>query len=313
MKQLILILIVAAALFLSDGKQSSGIGDTVNPVIGDISFVTKFGKLPDASTDEDLRIKTHLEYVEDLLRKKDITEMNEEQKEKRSQLLDLLHEYRTAGIFPRNYDHPGKRIPCFIDKDGNICAVGYLIEQTAGREAADEINSKYKYEELLAMNDATVDSWIISSGLTKEECAMIQPAYGDEENNNDIPPGYGISSVALGGVNITLNALNLIQIISGANSKIIPVISLLTGAGSIVLGAANLEDDVNGGFTGHHNKSKKTLSIANIGLGAVSMILGAWNLIESRPKEHKALNWNLYSFPTKDKQFGFGVNVSKKF
>jgi hypothetical protein len=107
---------------------------------------------------------------------------------KRNHLLDLLHDYWTKAVFPRNYDYKAERKPCFIDKDGTICAVGYLVEQTAGREAAETINFKHKYDVVMEMNDEMVDNWINKSGLTKEECAMIQPTYGP-------PPCNGANKV----------------------------------------------------------------------------------------------------------------------
>ena len=106
-----------------------------------------------------------------------MSSLTKEQKSNRLKMLDLLHMYWTKGIFPKNYDYPGRRIPCFIDKDGNICAVGYLIAQTAGREVAERINAKFKYDYLLEMNDKTIDAWVEASGLSKVECAMIQPSY----------------------------------------------------------------------------------------------------------------------------------------
>ena len=177
-KLTIILTVTVATLFLSCNKQTADNGQTINPLIGDISFVSKFGQQPTATTDEDLRIKTHLEYVEKLLRQKDVSNLTTELQEKRKHLLDLLHDYWTAGIFPRNYDYEDKRVPCFIDKDGRICAVGYLVEQTAGRQTAEQINDNHKYDKLLVMNDRMVDSWLETSGLTKEECAMIQPSYG---------------------------------------------------------------------------------------------------------------------------------------
>ena len=152
-------------------------GQPVNSVIGDISFAKKFGHLAVVSTNEDLRIQTHLAYVENLLRQKDVSNLSPELQLNRTHLLDLLHNYWIRGIFPRNYDYKDQRRPCFIDKDGRICAVGYLIEQTAGRKAADAINAKHKYDRITEMNDEMVDNWINNSGLTKEECAMIQPQY----------------------------------------------------------------------------------------------------------------------------------------
>jgi hypothetical protein len=69
------------------------------------------------------------------------------------------------------------RKPCFIDDGGNICAVGYLVEQTAGRAAAEAINARHQYDELLAMDDPTLLAWATKSGFTLTELAMIQPTY----------------------------------------------------------------------------------------------------------------------------------------
>ena len=151
-------ILIVFVLFLSFSKRTVDLTQTVNPIIGDISFVTKFGHQPNSSTDDELRIKTHLEYVENLLKQKDVSDLSIELQNRRKHLLDLLHNYWTRGVFPKNYDYAGKRKPCFIDKDNTICAVGYLIEQTTSRQVAEEINRKYKYEEVLAMNDKNVDN-----------------------------------------------------------------------------------------------------------------------------------------------------------
>ena len=241
MKQLTFILLLSiATLFLNCRNQTVANKQTVNPIIGDISFVSKFGHQPDGATNDQLRIRTHLEYVENLLRQKDVSALSVDLKNKRNHLLDLLHNYWTAGVFPKNYDYSDQRKPCFIDKDNTICAVGYLVEQTTSRQVADQINSKHQYDELLAMNDNTVDKWISTSGISKEECAMIQPTYGPRPvyTYNQISPGYAISSSILGGLNLSFNTINGIQIAKGANSKAVPIVGLFTGVGQIALGAA---------------------------------------------------------------------------
>lgn len=149
----------------------------INGILGDLSYTQKFGHAPDENSDELVRIKTHLEFVEKILRMKDVSSLPAVLQKNRMHMIDLLHDYWTAGIFPRNFDFPEMRIPCFIDRENRICAVGYLIEQTAGREIAEQINSEFQYSNLMDMNNATVDSWIASSGLTKKECAIIQPGY----------------------------------------------------------------------------------------------------------------------------------------
>jgi hypothetical protein len=303
--------IFVLTIFTSCNRKSNEIEQTVNAVIGDISFMETFGQQPTNETDENKRLQTHLKYVEKLLRRKDISSLTKEQKENRLKMLDLLHEYWTAGVFPKNYDYPDQRMPCFIDKDGNICAVGYLIEQTAGRQTAEEINSKFKYEYLLAMNDQTVDRWIQSSGLTKEECAMVQPTYGSTPTDI-ISPTYSISSSLICGLNLSLNTINGIQISKGANSKIIPILGLITGAGQITLGTLNYpKEQITWGGT-YVNPGQRNLTLINIGLGTATMILSSWNLITNIKPKEKSLSWNIYSFPTQNSNMGLGLSLTKR-
>lgn len=163
----------------------------INPILGDQSYILKYGEVPNEFTPDQVRIATHLEYAEFVLRSKDVSEMSIEQIQKRTHLLDLLHEYWTRGIFPNNSDEVDERRPCFIDHNGTICAVGYLIEQTAGHDVAELINERFMYNEILEMNDPVVINWIEECGLTREECAMIQPGYHYHESSWHV--AYGAS------------------------------------------------------------------------------------------------------------------------
>jgi len=304
--------IFVLTVLTSCNRKTNEIEQTVNAVIGDISYIQTFGNPPTKETDENTRLQTHLKYVEKLLRNKDISYLTVEQKENRIIILDLLNEYWKAGVFPKNYDYPDQRIPCFIDKYGNICAVGYLIEKTVGRQVAEEINSKFKYKYLLAMNSQTIDSWVQASGLTKGECAMIQPAYKPAPTDNYISPEYGVSSSLIGGLNLSLNTINGIQISKGAKSKTVPILGLITGAGQITLGALNYpkEQILLGGT--YVNPAQRNLSLINIGLGTSAMILSGLNLITMRKPKEKSLSWNIYSFPTQDSNMGLGFGLTKR-
>jgi len=317
MKNLTIILTISVAtIFLAFNKTLVDKSQLVNPILGDFSYESKFGHKPDATTDNNLRIITHLEYIENLLRSKDVSNLSAELKTKRKHLLDLLHNYWTNGIFPKNYDFADQRKPCFIDKDGTICAVGYLVEQTTSRQVADEINSKHKYDELLAMNNQIVDKWVLTSGLTKEECAMIQPAYGPTPvySNNYISPAYGISSSIIGGLNLSLNIINGIQLGKGTTNKTVPIIGLITGAGQIALGFAMFpKEQMTWGGSSYTNESQKTLSMVNIGLGTTTMILSAWNLINNRKPKDKLTKWNIYSFPTQNNNTGIAFSLTRRF
>ncbi|MFZ5552121.1 MAG: energy transducer TonB [Bacteroidota bacterium] len=149
----------------------------LNRMAGDLGYLLLEGKFADEKTDELILIRSHLLFAEMAIRNQEIAGMTTDRKQKREELMDHLSVYTHSMRFPSNYDHPGKKIPCFIDKTGNICAVGYLIEKSAGRQIAEKINQKHQYSYLLEMNDPLVDEWIDQSGLTEQECAMIQPGY----------------------------------------------------------------------------------------------------------------------------------------
>lgn len=311
--------LLSAAILISCNRNSIEIDQTVNAVIGDISYLEAFGHSPDAATDENQRIRTHLLYVEQLLRSRDVSDLTKEQQENRLSMLNLLAEYRSAGDFPKNYDYPDQRIPCFIDQNGSICAVGYLIEQTSGRQVAEEINAKYKYEYLLAMNDETIDEWVHSSGLTALECAMIQPTYNFIPPPNDplmpanyISPAYGVSSSVLSGINLSLNAMNGIQILKGSTGKAVPIAGLVAGAGQITLGALNYPKENTLLYGTQNNVAERNLSLLNIGLGTSTLILSSWNLLTNRTPKEKSLSWNVYSYPTENSHVGVGFSLTKR-
>jgi hypothetical protein len=308
------ILISSILLLAACYKTHSNKSQLVNPIIGDQSFEAAFGYKPDKHTDNQLRIKTHLAYVENLLRKKDVSYLSVEMQEKRFHALDLLHNYWTNAIFPKNYDFSYQRKPCFIDKDETICAVGYLIEQTTSRKVAEGINSKHKYSDLLEMNDATVDKWILQSGLTKQECAMIQPTYGPEPvyTLNNINPRYGISSSILGGINLSMNVVNGMQLGSGKSSKALPVISLITGIGQIGLGAACYPKEEIYWQQPLVNESQRNLSLINIGLGTATTMLSTWNLLTPKKLKNKSTAWNVFSYPISKNQTAMVISMKRR-
>lgn len=160
--------IVVSALF---GQQ------TINPVIGDSSYLLAFGQLPDENSNEQLRIRTHLMHVEQRLRTADCSGLTAEQCTAREAVLDHLRMYAERGQFPLNTAYENERRPCFIDEKGTICAVGYLVEQTAGRTFAEQINKLHQYDVIADMRLPQLAEWADRNGLTVNECAMIQPAY----------------------------------------------------------------------------------------------------------------------------------------
>lgn len=161
----------------TDFKRPDALRYAINAVIGDLSYVDKTGAEPPPGADGDERVRIHLAFVHDLLSRRDISALPHELRQAREDHLARLREYIDAGVFPRNRAYLGENRPCFIDDDGRICAVGYLVERSAGRDVAERINAKFQYSFLGEMKLPELDDWIARSGLSPIELAMIQPEY----------------------------------------------------------------------------------------------------------------------------------------
>lgn len=171
--------------------------DSINSIIGNVSYVNSFGRLPDDHINDSLRIATHLNYVHQLLLDRTEGIQDEAIRNKRFALLALLDEYIQNGRFPQNtkIDH---RAPCFIDEFGTICAVGYLVQETAGLHVAQYINQLHQYDYIENMNVKELKEWISSSGFSEKEIAMIQPTYANfyRIRNRSFYIGLGVHQVS---------------------------------------------------------------------------------------------------------------------
>src|SRR5215467_12126707 len=121
-----LVTVAATSAFaLPPGAATSrGLHEGANHHIGDESFVEKFGRAPRASDPESVRMTTHLQHVHDWLASRPAT--RPELATRRAEILAAFQTYIDKGTTPRNVDLPW-RTPVFIDEEGTICAVGYLI------------------------------------------------------------------------------------------------------------------------------------------------------------------------------------------
>jgi len=172
---LAVLLVSSAAHALPPGAPRS-LRSGANHHLGDDSFVEAFGREPSARDSERVRMTTHLRKAHDWLASRPAT--RPELAERRAKILALLEAYIAKGTTPKNADLPW-RTPVFIDSEGTICAVGYLIEQTVGRELPEKIARLHRYDfiEDIAAAVPEVAAWVAESGLTLEEIASIQPAY----------------------------------------------------------------------------------------------------------------------------------------
>ena len=290
----------------------------INAVLHDESYVTATGHLPTPTTHETERIQVHLSYVEELLRSAN-HHLSAAQSANRVEVINLLHQYWLAGVFPVNRDYPSERRPCFIDADGNICAVGFLIEQTKGREMAELINEKHQYDFLLDMHEPAIEEWAKEYGLTLEECAMIQPTYGpppaDQTTYAEIKTGYGVSSGLVGGTNIAINFANLSNRFK--QNKTLSYLGLVTGTTQVILGLANTKRTtnfsvINGGEYYTSYKAQNNLSYVNIAMGTTTIITSALNLALQKKMNCKKNVLSLYSQPNYSNSVSMGFSFTRK-
>jgi hypothetical protein len=150
--------------------------ETINPVIGDASYVAAFGRLPTAADDPTERVRTHLAYVEARLRARDVSNLSPAARAARTRTLDHLRAYWRRGEFPASDAKTGL-LPTFIDDRGVRCAVAYLAEQETGAAAIEALNRRHRNAYIAQIDAHALAAWASTSGLTRDELSMIQPAY----------------------------------------------------------------------------------------------------------------------------------------
>jgi hypothetical protein len=314
MKKLILLLLAGIGLNSCNHQPAPPLAtDQVNVLVGNAGYVAVTGHAPAATANDDARVQAHLAYAEQQLRQRPTAGLSAEMAQRRGHLLDLLHRYWVAGVFPRNYDHPEGRRPCFIDRDGRLCAVGYLVAETTGRPAAESINRTHQYDLIADMRTPVLASWVKTSGLTRAECALIQPTYGP------IPPtpaeanAYAVGSSIWGGVNVMLGAANASQFNRPAVGKGAAYAGILSGTGQLLTGALNLPADTEGSnwSPGTSYNTVRTFSYLNIGLGTATLALSAWNLVSRRNAAQQKTTVGVVNFP--GPAGGSGLSLTRRF
>jgi hypothetical protein len=173
------ILLVASTGFALP-RPNSHVRAGANHHLGDDSFVAKYGHNVDAHASERDRMHQHLQYVRDWLASRPAT--RPELARRRAEILAQFDAYIANNTTPKNAHVPW-RTPVFIDDEGTICAVGYLIQQTTTPELPQRIARAHRYDfiEDIAAAMPEVAEWVASSGFTLDEIAHIQPAYSEPE------------------------------------------------------------------------------------------------------------------------------------
>jgi hypothetical protein len=158
-----------------------------------------------------------------------------------------------------------------------------------------------------------IDEWIASSGLTKLECAMIQPTYGSTPTENYITPGFGYATAVFSGANVALSVMNVSQINRQNQGLFTPILGMVFGAGQITLGALNFPEIQYGWSGSYINEAQRNYALMNVALGTSSVIFSTWSLITRKTAKTRNVSWNVGAFPTNRNQLNVAFSFRKSF
>jgi hypothetical protein len=179
---------IPQGLVLNDGKSIHLEKQTINAVTQDESWYALHDIDKNNATDDE-RISTHLNYVRDMLEKKDTKHLSKEASANRKHMLNLLNNYTLNSMFPTNVDELFEsRTPIFIDQLGVSCAVGHLILNSENEKYVDgmvTLNEKFPTAYLMDVFNGDygeeaknlILAWAKEHGFEPVELAMIQPTY----------------------------------------------------------------------------------------------------------------------------------------
>ena len=92
---------------------------------------------------------------------------------RRAQMIDRLHAYAEAGVFPRNVDKVGlARV--FVDGDGRRCAVANLIWLDGHDDLVRQTAKADNAVRVAYVDEGPLHDWVLGSGFTREEIDQIQ-------------------------------------------------------------------------------------------------------------------------------------------
>lgn len=101
---------------------------------------------------------------------------------RRAQLIGWLHDYRMAGVFPKADN--GRMLSVFVDAQGVRCPMAELVHASGRDDLVDAVHRENNTVRLASVHSGPLFDWMLASGLTQEEIAMVQGAMNIYEGNN---------------------------------------------------------------------------------------------------------------------------------
>jgi hypothetical protein len=93
---------------------------------------------------------------------------------RRAQMIGWLHDYRERGVFP--LDASGRPLSVFMDQNGNRCPMAELIHKSGRDDLVAAVVKENNAVRLAEVHEGPLYDWMLASGLTQTEIAMVQGA-----------------------------------------------------------------------------------------------------------------------------------------
>ncbi|HSD90679.1 MAG TPA: hypothetical protein VLB44_24310 [Kofleriaceae bacterium] len=93
---------------------------------------------------------------------------------RRAQLIGWLHDYTDAGQYPT--DAAGMPRSVFVDEHGVRCPMAELIYRSGHPELVEAVVREHNEVRLAEVTEGPLHDWMVGSGLTLDEIALIQGA-----------------------------------------------------------------------------------------------------------------------------------------
>ena len=97
---------------------------------------------------------------------------------RRARLIGWLHDYRVAGVFPSDGTRP---ISVFVDDRGVRCPMAEMIHLSGRDDLVEAVHRENNTLRLASVHTGPLYDWILGSGLTQEEVALVQGALTIDE------------------------------------------------------------------------------------------------------------------------------------
>ena len=228
--------------------------------------------------------------------------LSQEEKQARLQSIAWLQEYRLNGVFPQNTTH-SHRTPVFIDEAGRICAVGFLIEKSLGREAAEHIDMRFRYATISDMEHEILEKWSTISGITLEEAGWIQPAYGDRRPPiEESPENEAIEPIFIA-LNVTAAVGNGYILSRGRRNRILGGVGFATGAVGMLLA---------GSKDASYPQADYVFGGASILVGLLQLSLPVKDRAQNNASNQQDTNWHISVSPNIHQTYPT-IQIRKRF